>query len=200
MPDAIYNELLDEVKAVYARHENLRDFAPLPSDLTRQEIVPYQRPIAARLQHETGLISSCHESLQKALITAGPFMHWPEVYLPDDKAPASIDYAFRDELGVYTIIGERAPFASDEMALFLVYMPAGVIYPWHKHPAEELYFILSGEAVFRKEGQGDHLMREGDVICHETMQPHDMQTYDTPMLCLCVWRNHLDIAPTLIAP
>ena len=36
------------------------------------------------------------------------------------------------------------------MNAWMVYMPAGLYYPLHQHPAEEMYLCLAGEAVFKK--------------------------------------------------
>lgn len=198
MTAAIYDNLLSEISALYARHDALRRFCPLPDTLARQEVIASQRRVSAVLQAETRLISQNYKPVQEALISASAHMHWREVYRPDGSDSEGLCYRFMDKLGVYAIIGETGPFASDEMSVYLVYMPAGLTYPWHYHPAEELYFILSGEGVFRREGCDDRTVREGDVVIHESNQAHEMQTYDSPLLSVAVWRNHLDIPPTLI--
>ena len=194
-----HDNLLSEIASLYERYELLSDFAPLPEDLIPQQVIAHERQASLMLQAEDKLKSASHAALQEALIAASPDMHWREVYTQDEASPVHVSYEFMSRLGVYAIIGKTGPFASSELSLYMVYMPAGLTYPWHYHPAEELYFILSGEAVFRRQGHEDRLMREGDVIVHETNQPHEMQTYDKACLSLAVWRNHLDIAPTLMA-
>lgn len=199
MSRIIYDDLLAEIKALYKNHPALEAFAQLPDDLAPQQVTPHQRDASRRLQQDSGLQSQHHAGLQEALITASEHMHWREVYRPDEAQPDTLSYAFMNDLGVYAIIGETAPFASEKMSLYLVYMPAGMIYPWHYHPAEELYFILSGIGTFCRAGHQDEQVHEGSIIIHETNQPHMMQTTNSPLLALAVWRNHLDIAPTLMA-
>lgn len=194
-----YDEILTELGILFETQTGLSDFCPLPDSLARQLVEPNHRAASDDLQNETRLISSAFASLQETLIAASPDMHWREVYRKDSHTPSGISFDFMERLGVYAIIGETGPFLSKDMSAYLVYMPAHLTYPWHYHPAEELYFILSGEAVFRREGHEDRLVRESDIIIHDSNQAHEMQTYDSPLLSIAIWRNHLDIAPTLIA-
>ena len=191
MSKAHHQALLSNITLLYERVGALREFAPLPDDLTTQEVAPCHRKASDDLQHNTHLISQHHKPLQDALIKASPFMHWREVYRRDETSPKNISFDFMYKLGVYALIGTTGPFISDKMALFVVYMPAGLSYPWHAHAAEEFYYIISGEATFRREGHPDKIMQEGDTIYHHSDQPHAMQTYDKPLLSLAVWRNYL---------
>ena len=198
MSKAHHQTLLSHITSLYERSPALRAFAPLPDDLRAQEIAPYHRNASDDLQQNTHLNSQYHQPLQEALIKASPFMHWREVYRADEASPKTFSYDFMEKLGVYALIGKTGPFISDKMALFVVYMPAGLTYPWHAHPAEEFYYIISGEAIFSREGHRDKILSEGQTIYHHSDQPHAMQTNDKPLLSLAVWRNHLDIPPHLL--
>ena len=195
----IYDEILAELKIVFETQIGLSEFCSLPNVFARQLVVPNDRPASNNLQKEKGLFCRTFPNLQEKLIAACPDMHWREVYKKDSNTPSGISLDFMEQLGVYAIIGETGPFSSKDLSVYLVYMPAQLTYPWHYHPAEELYFILSGEAVFRREGHEDRTVGESDIIIHESNQAHEMQTYDSPLLSIAIWRNHLDIAPTLIA-
>lgn len=83
------------------------------------------------------------------------------------------------------------------MSAWVVYMPAGLYYPWHQHPAEEMYFTLAGEGVFMREGCTDETMREGQACLHQSNQPHAFETKDHPIMAYVVWRNGFDIPPVL---
>lgn len=195
-----HHALFSTLSDLYETCDALREFAPLPDDLTAQNIEPHHRDASRALQQDTKLQSQHHLALQEALIKASPQMHWREVYRPDgtsdetnnDTGPEPISYDFMEKLGVYAIIGDTGPFMSHKMALYMVYMPAGLSYPWHAHKAEEFYYILAGEAVFRRAGHPDTTLTEGNTLSHSSEMPHAMQTYDKPMLSLAVWRTHLD--------
>ena len=54
------------------------------------------------------------------------------------------------------------------MRAWVVYMPPNLYYPWHYHPAEELYFCIAGEA-YSKDGQEDRF-HEGGIAQHSSNQ------------------------------
>ena len=58
--------------------------------------------------------------------------------------------------------------------------------------------VISGEAVFKREGHADEVLSQGQSMFHESNQPHAIETFDTPMLSLVAWRNHLHIPPVLV--
>jgi len=198
MPPSQHQDLFTILSDLYVSCEALRAFAPLPDDLVAQSVEPHHRAASHALQQDTQLQSHHHQELQTALIAASPQMHWREVYRRDETSPAHLSFDFMDKLGVYALIGETGPFMSQKMALYMVYMPAGLSYPWHAHKAEEFYYILSGEAVFRRADHPDKTLKEGDCLYHSSELPHAMQTYDKPMLSLAVWRNHLDVPAYLL--
>ena len=199
MQNVTYEHLKNELINLYSKLPFLPDFALLPDEWIVQQVLPNQRDVSFSLQSESELVSSHFSSLRDRLVGAAPIMHWPEIYKESAIQIDGVSCDFMEHLGVYTIIGDTGPFQSQNMSVYLVYMPAGLTYPWHYHPAEELYFIISGEAVFRRDGHEDIEASEGMHIIHETNQPHEMQTYDKPMLSLAIWRNHLDVVPPLIA-
>lgn len=190
--DKYYNQLLSVTRAAYAAHDELCAFMPFPDSLPRQKIEPEHRPCSTELQSETGLHSSDYADLQNGIIAAAPFMKWRQIYADDKQA------GFMDRLGCYSIIGEGGPFTSPEMRLFVIYMPAGLYYPWHIHPAEELYAVISGSAIFKRENCADERLSEGQSMFHESNQPHAIETLEEPMLSLVAWRNHLNIPPVLV--
>ena len=190
--DNIYQNLLSAIRAAYSAHSALRTFTPLPDHLPRQPLEPEHRPCSTDLQNETGLNSSGFSDLQEQIIASAPLMKWRQIYGDNQQN------RFMDRLGCYAIVGEGGPFASAEMRLFVIYMPSNLYYPWHIHPAEELYLVVSGQAVFKREGCSDESLTEGQSMFHESNQPHAIETFDTPMLSLVAWRNHLNTPPILV--
>lgn len=193
------DSLLTAMRGLYAHVPALAAFAPFPADLSPQAFTPHHRDASTVFQQDTGLYSASFSAFTSLVIANSPALHWREVYTPSNQSHQEISTAFMARLGCTALIGDRAPFHSEQLHLFVVYMPAGLIYPWHKHLAEELYLILAGEAVFRCAGRDDALVKEGDIIHHESQQPHMMQTMTKPMLSLAIWRNHLS-APAQLTP
>ena len=121
-----------------------------------------------------------------------PLAHWRNTF-----AHTGIGEHFLSRFGCYTIIGEGGPFSSDKVWVWMVYMPPDLYYPWHHHPGEEMYMVVSGQAIFKRQGLPDETLSEGASLFHNSNQPHAMQTMADPILCLVVWRNGLGIKPVL---
>lgn len=74
-------------------------------------------------------------------------------------------------------------------------MPAGLRYPWHHHPAEEVYVVLAGSAEFHRAGETSAILHSGDVCEHRSNQPHAMVTHEQAVIAYVVWRGDLDTLP-----
>ena len=102
-----------------------------------------------------------------------------------------------DEFGCYGLIGPESPFQSEKIRAWVVYMPRNFYYPWHQHPAEEMYFCIAGEAIFRRETFPHIRLSSGGTIEHLTNQSHSMETLDHPIMAYVVWRNEFGTKPIL---
>ena len=195
-----YHTLLSACHDLYERESALRDFSSLPEQCDPQQITPQLHPACAHFLNSDSTAPAPYQALVRAVREAAPHLIWPHIYRPHADQPNDIDFSFADRLATCEIIGYDAPFTSEEMHLYFVYLPPHTFYPWHKHPAEELYFVLSGGAIFQRENKPDQTLRAGEHIIHETQEAHAIQTGDAPLVSLAVWRNHLGIMPDLIAP
>lgn len=188
--ETLYASLLNEARTAYVAHPDMLRFARFPDDVRRQPIEPYHCACADYLHSETGLTSPRYKALQDAIIAAGPAAIWRETYKGTD-----IDPDFMTRFACYCIIGEGGPFHSERLRLYIVFMPSHLNYPWHHHPAEEIYMVVSGSAVFKAKGQRDKILYAGDTAIHESNQPHAMETGDGPVLCLVAWRDQFGTPP-----
>ncbi len=189
---ALFDTLLAATREAYLGHPETRAFAPFPADVTPQEVAPFSCPPAALLRAEAGFFTDRYAALQQAIVAAGDIAQWRETYKDTD-----IGQDFMDRFGCYTIIGPGGPFTSNGLRAWVVYMPPGLHYPWHHHPAEELYLVLSGSALFLKRGHPEVILNPGDTAFHASNQPHAMETGAYPVLCLVVWRDGFDAGPVL---
>ena len=135
--------LYEEVKKLHAGHKGLKDFIDFPSDIVSKIIEPHWVPAAEVLIKEKGLFSNNYKKLCDAIVDSAADVIWRETY-----KGTNIGNEFLDRFACYEIIGRDAPFSSNKMRSFVVYQPSGVYYPWHQHPAEEIYVVLAGKAKF----------------------------------------------------
>jgi mannose-6-phosphate isomerase-like protein (cupin superfamily) len=192
---ALFDRLLAEARAAHAAYPALAGFARFPDDLRPQKVIPHHIRPSALMQADTGLFTSRLAPLRDALIAAAPHAQWRETYKHTD-----IGQDFLDRFGCYCLIGKGGAFDSRKMWSYVVYMPAGLHYRWHHHPAEELYMVIAGEAEFLREGEAPEFLREGGTSFHASNQPHAMQTHDHPVMALVLWRGGFETAPVLTPP
>jgi quercetin dioxygenase-like cupin family protein len=193
MDDAqTYQHLLDQMRTVYTAHPETSAFASFPQDVVRQTVTPFHAPCAEVFAQDTTLTSTDYPMLQNAIVAAGPIAQWRETYKGTD-----IGDTFMRQFGCYCIIGEGGPYQSQSFRAYMVYMPPGLFYPRHHHPAEEMYFVVSGSAKFQREGSADEVLIEGQTAFHASNQPHAMETLNEAVLCLVFWRNRFETPPVL---
>ena len=193
--DARMADLFDAVVARHATDPALMTFCAMPDDIAAQPCPPFETSSARRLASETGFDGQAIDPLAALFRAASPAAKWRETYKDTD-----LPRDFLDAFGSWCLIGSGGPYTSDHIASYMLYMPAGLWYPWHHHPAEELYVVLAGSGEFLVSGEEPQQLGVGDAIMHEANQPHALRTTDAPILCYVVWRNGFGIPPVLTPP
>lgn len=193
--DPAFEHLLAELYRLYAHEPALAAFAALPAALMPQPITPVRIPPAALMESDPDLTTTAYAAIRDAFIAAGAVAQWRLTY-----QGSRLGADFMDRFGCYCLIGEGGPFTCDGLAAYVVYMPAGLYYPFHQHPAEEIYFILAGEAEFLMEGHPPRRLGPGDHVFHPSGRAHATRTHDRPFMALVLWRGDLETAPVLTYP
>jgi hypothetical protein len=193
--EAVYQTLLRTTQDAYAGNAEMTGFTPFPDDIVRQAVTPFHSTCCDVFCEDKKLVSQKYPALQDAIRAASDAVHWRQTYKDTD-----IGDDFMDQFACYCIIGENAPFMSAAIRLFMVYMPPHFYYPWHHHPAEEMYVVVSGTGVFKRKDCPDERLTEGETSFHQSNQPHAMETLDDPVLCLVAWRDDFETPPVLTPP
>ena len=188
----LWENLLEAARKVHFGNSKLQDFCPFPNDIKKQELNPFHIPASDLMQNETGLLTEDYSELRDAFISASPYAHWRQTY-----KGTTVGKKFLAEFGCYGLIGPESPFQSEKIRAWVVYMPKNFYYPWHHHPAEEMYLCLAGEAVFRRETYTDIRLGSGGIIEHSANQSHSMETLEHPIMAYVIWRNEFSTKPML---
>lgn len=190
-----FSNLWQQVKELHDTNDALRTFCEFPSDTHAQEIDHFHVPAADLLYAERGFGETPYAGLRDALIAAGDRMKWRETY-----KGSRIAADFMARFGCYEIIGRDAPFRSKQMRSFVVYQPPNLHYPWHQHPAEEIYVVLAGRAEFHLENEPARELTAGDSAFHPSNRAHALTTHEHPVMAYVVWRNEFDTVPVWSDP
>ena len=94
-------------------------------------------------------------------------------------------------MGWAEFVGPAAPFRSDEVCLGLTLIGPHTHYAAHRHPAVELYHMLTGAAEWSGQKRPP-----GAFILHESNQEHAMRTGDAPLLALYTWTGDV-VSPSV---
>lgn len=189
---SLFEETLAQVKKLHETNETIQNFSTFPSQFDWANLTAFPISGAKLMRHDKSLETDQNADLRDAFIAPWEYANWRETYRDTD-----IGEDFMSRFACYELFGHEGHFHTEQMRGFLVYSDANLYYPWHHHPAEELYYIIAGEASFATEGNEPKLLKPGDTVFHESNQPHNMQTHEGGVLAYVIWRNGFDIAPVL---
>ena len=101
-------------------------------------------------------------------------------------------YAYAD------VVGPRGVIASDSVAMGVLLLGPGRLYPDHTHPATELYHVLSGTADWSRDG-GDFAARPpGSRIFHPPWMRHAMRVEGETLFAWYAWLGEVNVAADLV--
>lgn len=182
--------LMQEVAKLHADHAALAAFCPFPKDVTQQEITPLKVASTDGMLRDARLGDTPYKPLTDALQACADEVIWLEPY----KGTTLFDSHMKD-FACFEIIGRNTPLASDHMRSFVIYQPPHQHYPWHHHPAEEIYVVLAGSADFLLEGALTQRLYAGDHAFHPAGRPHALITTDDPVMAYVAWRDDFETFP-----
>lgn len=111
-------------------------------------------------------------------------LDWTEGNLP---VPAS----FKGRYAFVTLIGAGTPVPDDRFYFGLYVQAPDTYYPSHWHHAEELYYVLSGTALWQQGKSSLTPKPPGTLVHHAPDEPHIMQTGVAPLLAMWAWIGDL---------
>ncbi len=147
-------------------------------------LAPVWLPVLRWLGHLPELASDATRTLVNALVRSGPGLHWRQSYRPED-----FGAAFLDNYGYTELIGTRGALASDRIAVGFLMLGPEILYPAHRHAAEEIYVPLAGVAEWRRAEADWRPEPVGAIIHHPPWITHATRTGATPLLALYLWRG-----------
>jgi len=181
-------QLLNSTHQYFISHEPaLADFASAAFNAD----LPLEPPIAKQLP-AVDLLSSVPirshditQSVVEKIIAAKDVLEWQQSYTEADGFDA--DYLSR--YGWFNLISPEGPYVCDSLRISVGYWGEGLYYTEHWHEPEEYYLVLAGEATFLSEGHPPNKCAPGDIIHHQSNQPHAIDMTPGPLLAMAIWRG-----------
>lgn len=149
--------------------------------------LPRNLPVTQFLQEAKRNAPKETASLVHELSKQAPRLSWNQTYTSDD-----LDRMFLDRYGWTAMLGSSGYVDSEILLSGFLLLGPDVEYPVHRHSAEEIYVVLSGEATW-KVGDADWQPKPaGSIIHNPPWQRHGMRTVrEQPLLIGYLWNAGL---------
>lgn len=172
------------ISQLIAAEPALAGFSQFDTKASPVERAPNPIPAIALVQALAGGGSAETAACVAAIAAAAPAANWQQSYTEDE-----VGRDFLNRYGYFELIGPTGHFLSGQTRAYIAYWGDHLYYPWHLHQAEEIYYVLAGQAQFESEGQEEAIVGPGGTRYHASNQPHAMTTFDQPILALVLWRG-----------
>ncbi|MFT3828127.1 MAG: dimethylsulfonioproprionate lyase family protein [Opitutaceae bacterium] len=138
---------------------------------------PIARHLAAALAPSEGRV----DEILAPLRALSPALPWRYSYAARSDAPG-----LEHNVAWSEFVGPVAPIQSDRVCLGVTLIAPHTLYPAHRHPAIETYFVLSGSATWTAASR-TQTQPPGAFILHPKNLDHSMQTWAEPLLAVYTW-------------
>lgn len=156
---------------------------PSPLQPTNHPLTQHLPAVLDRADHEAPAIAL-------ALRPIAAKLPWRYGYAPRGDAPG-----LEGAMGWAELIGPLAPIVSRDVCFGLTLIGPRTYYPPHRHPAVELYRIVTGHPEWTV-GASIANRGPGAAILHYTNVVHAMRTGEQPLLAIYSWTGDVDTTST----
>lgn len=179
MAAQLFENLLATAKQVYNASAALQEFAKWPTDLRYCEKDVVSVPAIRQIKRWEN-----NHPLHIATQQVADCGNWKQTYTEEE-----VGFGFLQDYGYLELYGPDGHFQTEQGRAYVGYWGRGLYYPWHRHEAEEIYFVISGSGYFESEGAPSAVLRSGETRMHTSNQLHALTMQDSPILTFVLWRG-----------
>jgi mannose-6-phosphate isomerase-like protein (cupin superfamily) len=112
-------------------------------------------------------------------------LRWEQSY---KKEQGLVPDAMLAGYGFAEIIGRHGPFISERIRAGIGIWGPNIVYPVHKHKAEEVYVLIAGSAEFTVGAAAERRHSAGDIVYIESNTPHGFRTTGQSLVVYYLWQ------------
>ena len=180
----IFNQTKIEIEKLWSNNEKLTNFVNWPKNLVLTNKSKNKINVTQKLSSWKSNNDEQIDKVHNLISNLAPNVNWNNGYSEDQTSKE-----FLDKYGFFELIGPTGHFVTTDMALYVNYLDKNSYYPWHNHEAEELYFIVSGEAKFESESEKPKILKSTDIRFHKSYEAHRITTTNKNILSFVIWKN-----------
>ena len=180
----IFNQTKIEIEKLWSDNEKLTNFVNWPKNLVLTNKSKNKINVTQKLSSWKSNNDQQIDKIHNLISNLAPNVNWNNGYSEDQTSKE-----FLDKYGFFELIGPTGHFVTTDMALYVNYLDKNSYYPWHNHEAEELYFIVSGEAKFESESEKPKILKSTDIRFHKSYEAHRITTTNKNILSFVIWKN-----------
>ncbi len=181
---SIFDEVINEIHNLWVNNLELSNFVKWPKDLCLSKIKSNKVEVTNKLSKWKRKDHSSTSKIHNLISTLSPYVNWEKGY--DEK---EVGKKFLKKYGFFELIGPTGHFLTSKMGLYVNFLDSDTCYPWHNHEAEELYFVISGEAKFESKNEKSEILKSTNTRFHKSYQPHSITTTNEKILTFVIWKN-----------
>ena len=182
----LFDNLKKETLSLWSSNKKLNEFVKLPENLAYNDMSSSNVESVKILDNWEPDDSSIKQ-IHKLIKEVSPYAHWKQTY--DEK---DVGKNFLDKFAYFEFFGPTGHFLTNEMSLYVIFFDKETYYTWHNHEAEELYFVISGNAKFESKNDKSEVLYKTRTRFHKSFQPHSLTTLNDKCLCFVVWKDKLN--------
>ena len=110
---------------------------------------------------------------------------------------SNVGAEFLDNYGYVELVGRQRRWPSERLAVGFLVLGPGAHYPAHRHPASEVYHVVSGVAEWCKGDEALATRPPGAAIYHAPNVVHETRVTTEPLLALYCWTGDIAVAARL---
>ena len=180
----IFNQTKIEIEKLWSDNKQLTNFVNWPKNLVLTNKSKNKINVTQKLSSWKSNNDEQIDKVHNLISNLAPHVNWNNGYSEDQTSKE-----FLDKYGFFELIGPTGHFVTTDMALYVNYLDKNSYYPWHNHEAEELYFIVSGEAKFESESEKPKILKSTDIRFHKSYEAHRITTTNKNILSFVIWKN-----------
>lgn len=172
-----------------------RSFAAHPSNIAQQANSALIRATTLPVTKSAHSVKQCRalqqtyqqhiSELNKEIELMENQLHW------NDTTATSKAAEIQQHLAYTELIGPAGMIEYNGFRVGLLLQAMNAEYPNHKHAAEELYLVVSGNALWSQSNSTPTLRKPGEFIHHTSWEAHSMKTTSEPLLSLWCWSGDI---------